>query len=90
MCPRRGRPRGASTDGGSGARRSARGFTPLWGIHATVEAFEQLQDAPNDYHPVVLFGEPDDLLGQLEFKIGDVKAARLVGQLEGAGWAGSI
>jgi len=39
---------------------------------------------------VVLFGEPDDLLGQLEFKIGDVKAARLVGQLEGAGWAGSI
>jgi hypothetical protein len=70
-------------------KQVARDFTPLWGIHATVGAFERLHDVPNDYHPVVLFGEPDELLGQLESEIGDVSAARLVEQFA-AGRIGGI
>jgi hypothetical protein len=61
-------------------KQVTRDFAALWGIRATVNAFENLSDVPNDYHPVVLFGDPDELLGQLEFEIGNVNAARLVEQ----------
>ena len=64
-------------------KQVTRDFTPLWGLRATVDAFEELSDVPSDYHPVVLFGDPDELLGRLEFEIGDVKAARLVEQFQG-------
>jgi hypothetical protein len=70
-------------------KQVARDFTPLWGIHATVDAFERLQDVPTDYHPVVLFGQPEELLGQLEFEIGNVGAARLIEQFA-AGRLGGI
>jgi hypothetical protein len=66
-----------------------RDVAPLWGIRATVDVFERLEDVPNDYHPVVLFGEADELLPQLEFKVGDIGAARLVEQFE-AGRIGGI
>jgi hypothetical protein len=66
-----------------------RDLAPLWGIRATVDAFERLEDIPNDYHPVVLFGEPDELLPQLEFKVGDIGASRLVEQFQ-AGRIGGI
>jgi hypothetical protein len=59
-----------------------RDVAPLWGIRATVDAFASLEDVPNDYHPVVLFGQPDELLPQLEIRIGDVGAARLVQQFQ--------
>ena len=64
-------------------KQVTRDLTPLWGLRATVDAFEQLGDVPSDYHPVVLFGDPDELMGRLELEIGDVNAARLVEQFEG-------
>ena len=70
-------------------KQVTRDFAPLWGIRATVNAFENLDDVPNDYHPVVLFGDADELLPQLEFEIGDVGAARLVEQFQ-AGRIGGI
>jgi hypothetical protein len=70
-------------------KQVTRDFSPLWGIRATVDVFERLEDVPNDYHPVVLFGEPDELLPQLEFNIGDIGAARLVEQFQ-AGRLGGI
>lgn len=70
-------------------KQVTRDVAPLWGIRATVDTFERLEDVPNDYHPVVLFGEPDELLPQLEVKIGDVGAARLVEQFQ-AGRIGGI
>jgi hypothetical protein len=64
-------------------KQVTRDFAPLWGLRAVVDAFEELKDVPSDYHPVVLFGDPDELIGRLEFEIGDVNAARLVEQFEG-------
>jgi hypothetical protein len=63
-------------------KQVTRDFTPLWGIRANVDAFENLADLPNDYRPVVLFGDPDELLGELEFEIGNVTAARMVEQFQ--------
>jgi hypothetical protein len=65
-----------------------RDVAPLWGVRATVDAFERLEDVPNDYHPVVIFGEPDELLPQLEVRIGDIGAARLVEQFQAGRIAG--
>jgi hypothetical protein len=70
-------------------KQVTRDVAPLWGIRATVDTFERLEDIPNDYHPVVLFGEPDELLPQLEIKVGDIGAARLVEQFR-AGRIGGI
>src|SRR3954452_13877236 len=70
-------------------KQVTRDVAPLWGIRATVDAFEQLEDVPNDYHPVVLFGEPDELLPQLEFNIGDIGSVRLVEQFQ-AGRLGAV
>jgi hypothetical protein len=64
-------------------KQVTRDFAPLWGLRATVDAFDELKDIPSDYHPIVLFGDPDELMGRLEFEIGDVNAARLVEQFEG-------
>jgi hypothetical protein len=70
-------------------KQVTRDVAPLWGIRATVDTFERLEDIPNDYHPVVLFGDPDELLPQLEVKIGDLGAARLVQQFQ-AGRIGGL
>jgi hypothetical protein len=70
-------------------KQVTRDLAPLWRIRATVDTFERLEDIPNDYHPVVLFGDPDELLPQLEVKLGDVGAARLVEQFQ-AGRIGGI
>ena len=63
-------------------KQVTRDFTPLWGIRANVDAFEKLADVPNDYHPVVLFGQPDELMGELEFEIGNVTTARMVQEFQ--------
>ena len=34
-------------------KQVTRDFAPIWGIPATVDAFGDLLDVPNDYHPVV-------------------------------------
>ena len=42
-------------------KQVTRDFTPFWGLPATVDAFEDLASVPNDYHPVVIFGDLDEL-----------------------------
>src|SRR4051812_37292130 len=64
-------------------KQVTRDFAPVWGVHGTVDAFAELKDVPSDYHPVVVFGDPDELLGRLEFEIGNVRAARLVEEFRG-------
>ena len=38
-----------------------RDFQPIWGVHATVDAFTDLHSVPNDYFPVAVFGDIDEL-----------------------------
>ena len=59
-----------------------RDLAPFWGLRATVNAFEDLQSMPSDYHPVVLFGDADELRGKLEFAIGDEYTAQLIDDFE--------
>jgi hypothetical protein len=59
-------------------KQITRDFTPYWGLRATVDAFEDLSSVPSDYHPVVVFGDAQELMGQLEFAIGEEYAADLV------------
>ena len=37
---------------------------------------------PSDYHPVVVFGDPQELVGRLEFAIGEQNAAELIDDFE--------
>jgi hypothetical protein len=64
-------------------KQVTRDFTPLWGLRATVDAFEDLEDIPSDYHPVVLFADPEELVGSLERAIGTGLTGDLVEQFEG-------
>jgi hypothetical protein len=64
-------------------KQVTRDFAPMWGVDGTVNAFAELKDVPSDYHPVVLFSDPDELVGRLEFEIGNVNATRLVEQFQG-------
>ena len=63
-------------------KQVTRDFTPLWGIAATVDAFEDLASVPSDYRPVVLFGDLSDLPGQLAPRIGERQAQAVVDVLE--------
>jgi hypothetical protein len=64
-------------------KQVTRDFTPVWGLPATVDAFEDLRSVPSDYHHVIVFGDPDELRGQLELAIGEQPAARLIEEFEG-------
>jgi hypothetical protein len=63
-------------------KQITRDFTPFWGLRATVDAFEDLESVPSDYHPVVIFGDPGELVGRLEFAIGAEYTAQLVDDFE--------
>jgi hypothetical protein len=63
-------------------KQITRDFTPYWGLRATVSAFEDLASVPSDYRPVVLFGDVDELVGRLEFAIGEQQAAQLIDEFE--------
>jgi hypothetical protein len=54
----------------------------LWGLRATLDTFEDLSSVPSDYHPVVLFSDSEELIGQLEGAIGPEYTARLVDDFE--------
>lgn len=58
-------------------KQVTRDFAPIWGLPATVDAFADLPSVPSDYHPVVIFGDPDELIGQLESAIGEARLASL-------------
>ena len=63
-------------------KQVTRDFTPLWGIAATVDAFEDLASVPSDYRPVILFGDLSELPGQLAPRIGERQAQAVVDVLE--------
>jgi hypothetical protein len=63
-------------------KQITRDFTPFWGIPATVDVFEDLASVPSDYHPVVLFGNPEELMDRLDFAIGREYAERLIDDFE--------
>src|SRR4051794_13054781 len=63
-------------------KQVTRDFTPIWGFPATVDAFEDLQSVPNDYHPVVLFGDVDELCDSVAAAIGTEPAMRLLDEFE--------
>src|SRR3954447_19228723 len=46
-------------------KQVARDFAPAWGLPATVDVFADLTSVPSDYHPVVVFGDGDELAGLL-------------------------
>jgi hypothetical protein len=63
-------------------KQITRDFTPFWGLPATVDAFEDLESVPSDYHPVVVFGDADELMGQLDFAIGREYTTELIDDFE--------
>lgn len=63
-------------------KQITRDFTPYWGFRATVDVFEDLESVPSDYLPVVLFGDSAELLGRLEFAIGEQYEAQLIDDFE--------
>jgi hypothetical protein len=63
-------------------KQITRDFTPFWGLPATVDAFADLQSVPSDYHPVVLFGDADEVKGQLDVALDPAYAAQLIDDFE--------
>jgi hypothetical protein len=63
-------------------KQLTRDFTPIWGLRATLDTFEDLSSVPSDYHPVVVFAYADELVGQLERAIGAQYTAQLVDAFE--------
>ena len=63
-------------------KQITRDFFPFWGLPATVDVFEDLESVPSDYHPVVLFGDSDELIGRLEFAIGREYTEELIDQFD--------
>jgi hypothetical protein len=63
-------------------KQITRDLAPYWGVHATVDAFEDLASVPSDYRPVVLFGDAEELRGQLESAVGAPYAEQLIDDFE--------
>jgi hypothetical protein len=63
-------------------KQITRDFTPFWGLPATVDAFEDLESVPSDYHPVVVFGDAEELMGRLDFAIGREYTEQLIDDFE--------
>jgi hypothetical protein len=63
-------------------KQITRDFTPIWGLPATVDVFEDLGSVPTDYHPVVIFGDADEVKERLEFAVGDEYANDLIDDFE--------
>jgi hypothetical protein len=63
-------------------KQVTRDFTPIWGVPATVDAFDNLFSVPNDYLPVVVFGDAGQLANDLEAAVGEQMAGRLVDAFE--------
>ena len=63
-------------------KQLTRDFSPIWGVRATLDTFEDLASVPSDYHPIVVFGDAEELVGQLDVAIGPDLAARLIDDFE--------
>lgn len=69
-------------------KQVTRDFAPFWGLSATVDAFGDLESVPNDYFPVVVFGETGELIDELVALVGSEPAERLLDQFESGSVAG--
>jgi hypothetical protein len=63
-------------------KQLTRDFAPIWGFRASLDTFDDLGSVPSDYHPVVIFGYAEELVGQLERSIGEEYTAQLVDDFE--------
>jgi hypothetical protein len=63
-------------------KQVTRDFGPIWGLPATVDAFEDLSSMPNDYYPVVVFSDRDELIQRLAADIGEQPALQLIEEFE--------
>jgi hypothetical protein len=63
-------------------KQLTRDFSPIWGLPATLDTFADLSSVPSDYHPIVVFGDAQDLVGQLDAAIGPELAADLIDDFE--------
>jgi hypothetical protein len=69
-------------------KQVTRDFAPIWGLTATVDAFGDLASVPNDYYPVVVFGETSELCDELVALVGEQPAERLLDAFESGSVAG--
>jgi hypothetical protein len=69
-------------------KQVTRDLEPIWGVTATVDTFGDLVSIPNDYLPVVVFGDPDELADQLVNALGAAPAKQLLDELEQESVAG--
>jgi hypothetical protein len=69
-------------------KQVTRDFGPMWAVSATVDAFGDLDTVPNDYLPIVIFGETEELCDELVSLVGQEPAARLADQFESRSIAG--
>ena len=63
-------------------KQITRDFIPFWGLPATVDTFADLESVPSDYHPVVVFGDAEEVMEHLAFAIGEEYATDLVDDFE--------
>ncbi len=63
-------------------KQITRDFTSYWGLRVTVDAFEDLETVPSDYHPIVIFTATDELVGKLEYAVGEERTADIVDHIE--------
>lgn len=70
-------------------KQVTRDFGPIWGLPATIDAFEDLSSMPNDYYPIVIFNDGDELRERLAADIGEQPAFQLIEQFE-RGWVTGV
>ena len=63
-------------------KQVTRDFVPIWGFPATVDAFEDLTSVPNDYHHVIIFSDPRELIDLLEQQVGELPAQVLLDEFQ--------
>lgn len=63
-------------------KQVTRDFGPIWGLPATIDAFEDLSSVPSDYYPIVIFGDADELRMRLVAEIGEQPALQLIEEFE--------
>jgi hypothetical protein len=70
-------------------KQVTRDFGPIWGLPATVDAFEDLSSVPSDYSPIVVFSDGDELQQRLASDIGEQPALQLIDEFE-RGWVTGV
>lgn len=69
-------------------KQVTRDFAPIWGISATVDAYSDLTSVPNDYLPVLVFGDASELADEIVGLIGPEAGERLLDQFESGAVSG--